>query len=60
MSRIIPEIVIIFLLTIVNGLFAMSEVALLAARKARLQQQASQGNARAARALAAPIGSYFL
>src|SRR5215472_18511678 len=51
MSRIIPEILIIFLLTIVNGLFAMSEVALLAARKARLEQQASQGNARAARAL---------
>jgi putative hemolysin len=51
MSRIIPEIVIIFLFTIVNGLFAMSEVALLAARKARLQQQASQGNARAATAL---------
>src|SRR5215471_7261261 len=51
MSRVIPEIIIIFLLTIVNGLFAMSEVALLAARKARLQQQASQGNARAARAL---------
>jgi putative hemolysin len=51
MSRVIPEIIIILLLTIVNGLFAMSEVALLAARKARLQQQASQGNARAARAL---------
>jgi putative hemolysin len=52
MSRVIPEIVVIFLLTIVNGLFAMSEVALLAARKSRLQQQASQGDARAARALA--------
>src|SRR5215471_3147861 len=52
MSRVIPEIIIILLLTIVNGLFAMSEVALLAARKARLQQQASHGNARAARALA--------
>src|SRR5262249_17876726 len=51
MSRVIPEIVIIFLLTIVNGLFAMSEVALLAARKARLEHQASQGNARAATAL---------
>jgi putative hemolysin len=51
MSRIIPELIIIFLFTIVNGLFAMSEVALLAARKARLERQASQGNARAATAL---------
>src|SRR6516225_1238301 len=51
MSRIIPEITIIFLLTIVNGLFAMSEIALLAARKARLRQQASQGNSRAGTAL---------
>src|SRR5215831_6843369 len=51
MSRIIPELAIIFLLTIVNGLFAMSEVALLAARKGRLQNQASQGNVRADAAL---------
>jgi putative hemolysin len=52
MSPIIPELAIIFLLTIVNGLFAMSEVALLAARKGRLQNQASQGNVRAGTALA--------
>jgi putative hemolysin len=51
MSRIIPELAIIFLLTIINGLFAMSEVALLAARKGRLQNRASQGNARAGTAL---------
>lgn len=51
MSPIIPELAIIFLLTIVNGLFAMSEVALLAARKGRLQNQASQGNERAGTAL---------
>jgi putative hemolysin len=51
MSRIVREITIIFLLTIINGLFAMSEVALLAARKVRLQQQSSHGNASAETAL---------
>jgi putative hemolysin len=51
MSPIIPELAIILFLTIVNGLFAMSEVALLAARKGRLQNQASQGNVRAGNAL---------
>jgi putative hemolysin len=48
------EIVIIFLFIILNGVFAMSEMALVASRKARLQQQADAGisNAQAALNLA--------
>jgi putative hemolysin len=44
-------IVIIFLLILVGGFFAMSEMALVSARKARLQEQARQGDKRARRAL---------
>lgn len=45
------ELLIILLLIVANGVFAMSETALLAARKARLQQRANQGDQRAAVAL---------
>ncbi len=45
------EILIIFLLMICNALFAMSEMAVVASRKVRLQQWANQGNARAQVAL---------
>jgi len=38
------QIVFIFLLLIVNGVFAMSEIALVSARKVRLQQKAKEGN----------------
>ena len=38
------EILIIFLLMILNGLFAMSEMAVIFSRKARLQQWAREGN----------------
>lgn len=38
------EIITIIFLIIINGLLAMSEAALVASRKARLQQQASEGN----------------
>ncbi|MBI5943340.1 MAG: HlyC/CorC family transporter [Chloroflexi bacterium] len=38
------EIIIIFILILVNAILAMSEAALVASRKARLQQQASEGN----------------
>jgi len=51
MSPITIELVIILLLTIINGLFAMSEVALLSARKVRLQHLAERGNSQAAAAL---------
>ncbi|GAB4580549.1 MAG: hemolysin family protein [Anaerolineales bacterium] len=48
------EILVIFLLLILNGVFAMSEMALVASRKTRLQQQAEDGvpGARAAFKLA--------
>jgi len=46
------EIVILFLLFVLNGLFSMSEIAVVSARKARLQQLANEGSRRAAIALA--------
>jgi putative hemolysin len=45
------EILLIFILILVNALLAMSEAALVASRKARLQQQASEGNKSSALAL---------
>ena len=45
------EIILIFILVLVNALLAMSEAALVASRKARLQQQASEGNKSSALAL---------
>ena len=46
------EIVIILLLVLANGVFAMSEIAVVAARKIRLQQRAEEGDHRAEAALA--------
>ena len=45
------EILIIFLLILLNGLFALSETAILVSRKARLQQRANEGDAKARQAL---------
>ncbi len=45
------EILLIFVLIAVNALLAMSEAALVASRKARLQQQAGEGNKSSALAL---------
>jgi putative hemolysin len=45
------EIVIILLLLVANGIFAMSEIAVVTARRVRLQQRAETGDARAAAAL---------
>lgn len=45
------EILIVLLLVIINGVFAMSEIAVVSARKARLQRWASEGNSRARSAL---------
>ncbi|MEK7571811.1 MAG: hemolysin family protein [Patescibacteria group bacterium] len=45
------EFIIIFLLIILNGLFAMAEIAIVSSRKAKLQQQAQEGNKRAQAAL---------
>ena len=46
------ELVVIFLLVLANGVFAMSEIAVVAARKVRLQQRAEDGDERAKAALA--------
>jgi putative hemolysin len=45
------EVLIIFLLLVANGVFAMSEIAIVSARKARLQQLAEAGDAQARAAL---------
>ena len=51
MSGIIIEIVIIFLLLLANGVFAMTEIAIVSARKGRLRQLAERGDKRARAAL---------
>jgi putative hemolysin len=51
MGGIGTEIVIILLLLVANGIFAMSEIAVVAARKIRLQQRAEEGDHRARAAL---------
>ena len=45
------EILLLLGLILFNGLFAMSEIALIAARKSRLQQQANAGDPSAQTAL---------
>lgn len=45
------EIVVILLLILLNGLFAMSEIALISARRSNLEMQARQGSAGARQAL---------
>lgn len=45
------EILLIFLLTILNGVFSMSEIALVSSRKAKLETSAKNGDRRAQAAL---------
>lgn len=45
------EIIIILLLILLNGFFALSEIALISARRSRLEMQARQGDAAARQAL---------
>jgi putative hemolysin len=52
MSGIAAEILIIVLLLMLNGVFAMSELAIVTARKVRLEQRAEEGDAGAKAALA--------
>lgn len=40
------EIIIIILLIIANGIFAMSEIAVVSSRKARLQQMGEEGSSK--------------
>jgi putative hemolysin len=51
MSEIGIDVLIIALLILANGVFAMSEMAVVTARKSRLQDWASKGNAKAKTAL---------
>lgn len=51
MSSIATEIFAIFLLLIANGIFAMSEIAVVTARKSRLQELSNRGMASARAAL---------
>jgi len=51
MAYIAVEWVIILLLILANGLFAMSEIAVVSARKARLKERADRGDRNAAAAL---------
>lgn len=50
-NTIVLEIIIIMLLIVLNGLFAMSEIAIVSVRKPRLQQQATRGDKKAQLAL---------
>jgi len=52
MTQIAFEIIAIFILLLANGIFAMSEMAIVSARKARLKQRADQGDTKAIAALA--------
>jgi len=52
MGNLSVEIVIVLLLIVANGLFALSEAAVVASRKARLQQRAQEGDSNAQIALA--------
>jgi len=45
------ELVILFLLIVLNGFFSMAEIALVSARKARLEGQANKGDSKAQKAL---------
>jgi putative hemolysin len=51
MSAILTEVIIILLLLVINGVFAMSELALMASRKVRLEHRAEEGDPGAAAAL---------
>ena len=46
------QILVIFLLILLNGLFAMSETAIFASRRARLKHLSNEGDAKARKALA--------
>lgn len=51
MGKLALEVLIIFLLLVANGVFAMAEIAIISARKARLQRLANAGDLRAQAAL---------
>lgn len=52
MSTVVLELLLILVLTLINGVLAMAEMALVSARKVRLQQRAEAGDSGAKAALA--------
>jgi putative hemolysin len=52
MTQIVLELSIILLLLVANGVFSMTEIAIVSSRKARLRQMAESGDRRAEAALA--------
>lgn len=61
MAAIVVELVIIAVLLVLNGIFSMSELAIVASKRVRLERRAEQGNAgaRAALAIAANPGDFL-
>jgi putative hemolysin len=55
MNSLSEEILILILLILTNGLFSLSEMAVISARKVRLQQRADEGNKGAKTALALAV-----
>src|SRR5215470_16744337 len=51
MSVIVAEITVIFVLLLANGIFSMTEIAVVSSRKERLRNLASKGDKRAQAAL---------
>ncbi|MBZ0275484.1 MAG: hemolysin family protein [Anaerolineae bacterium] len=51
MSQVAVEVVFIVVLVLINGVFSMSEIAVVSSRKTRLQQRANEGDDRARAAL---------
>jgi putative hemolysin len=51
MNAVAVELLIVGLLIVLNGVFAMAEMAIVSSRKARLEQRANEGDARARAAL---------
>lgn len=51
MSGVVLEVTLVLVLIVINGVFAMSEIAVVSSRRARLQQRAERGDVGARRAL---------
>src|SRR5436309_14044721 len=51
MNAVVLEIIVIFLLLIANGVFAMAEIAVVSSKRTRLRHLADQGNGKAKIAL---------
>ena len=59
MSPIVMEVILIVALLLLNGVFAMSELAVVSARKLRLERRAEEGDAGAALGLASEPAEFL-